>query len=77
MEDGGLVANFNRVKYRLGATVHIHALGSKNYPFAQLIKLFIDMNYHGWFLLEEGGQPKDPVAALIEQKALFDKMVAG
>jgi hypothetical protein len=41
-----------------------------------LVALFVELDYKGWLLLEAGGAPKDPIKALKEQKALFQKMVA-
>ena len=34
------------------------------------------MDYQGWWLLEEGKIPADPVAELAKQRELFDKMLA-
>ncbi|MGQ9575237.1 MAG: sugar phosphate isomerase/epimerase family protein [Thermoguttaceae bacterium] len=72
----GLVANFNLVKKRFGATAHVRPLDSPDYPFGELIALFVEMDYRGWILLEGHTSPKDPLAALTGQKRLFDKMVA-
>ena len=72
----GLEHNFNLVKDRFGETVHIHLLDSKTYPHQQLLELYVKMDYAGWLMLEEGTVPPDPAAALIEQRQLFDKMLA-
>jgi hypothetical protein len=72
----GLTHNFNLVRKRFGSTVHIHELESKEYPHQDLFKLLVDSGYVGWLLLEAGKVPSDPVAALAEQKKLFDAMVA-
>jgi hypothetical protein len=53
----GLAANFNLVKRRLGGTAHVRPLDSRDYPFAELIGLFVQMDYDGWLLLEAGGTP--------------------
>lgn len=71
----GLEHNFNRVKNRLGATVHVHELGAGSYPYQELINLLKGIDYQGWILLEAGGNPDDKVAALTEQRALFKKMI--
>jgi len=34
------------------------------------------MDYAGWVLLECRTRPKDRIAALIEQREMFEKMVA-
>jgi len=72
----GLEHNFNLVKDRLGATSHIHLLDSDAYPFQKLLDLYVQIDYQGWWLLEEGKIPADPVAELARQRELFDKMLA-
>ncbi len=76
LQGAGLEANFAMVNKRFGATSHVHLLDMKEYPFAKLFDLYVAMDYEGWWLLEEGKVPADPVAALAEQKKLFDKMLA-
>jgi sugar phosphate isomerase/epimerase len=72
----GLKANFNSVKKWFGDTVHLRDLATKDYPYEQLFKLFANMNYGGWLLLEESSNPQDKVAAMKEQLTLFNKLVA-
>ncbi len=72
----GLAANFNLVKGRFGRTTHVRPLDTRDYPFAELIRLFVAMDYEGWILLEAGGTPKDPIRDLIHQRELFEKYVA-
>lgn len=74
LEGDGLEHNFNLVKDRLGATVHIHDLTKDNYPWEQFIGMLKDADYSGWLLLEDGGNPDDKVAALIEQRKLFEEL---
>lgn len=76
LKGDGLVANFNSVKGRFGRTAHVRALDSGDYPFPELIRLFVEMDYQGWLLLEAGGKPKDPIHDLIHQRELFEKYVA-
>ncbi len=71
----GLEHNFNLVKDRFGATAHVRELNIGDYPYADLMRLFVDMDYEGWVLLEARTKPEDPVAALIEQRELFEKMI--
>jgi sugar phosphate isomerase/epimerase len=73
----GLEYNFNLVKDRFGDTVHVRELDSPDYPYQKLMNLFKDINYKGWILLECRTDPKDKVAALIEQKEIFNKMIKG
>lgn len=75
LQGAGLEANFAMVSKRFGATSHVHVLDMKDYPFAKLFDLYVAMDYEGWWLLEEGKIPADPVTALGEQKLLFDKML--
>ena len=77
LEGKGLEANFALVKDRLGSTTHIHDLINSEYPHKQFFELMAGANYTGWLMLEEGKQPKqDTVAALGEQRKLFDRMWA-
>jgi sugar phosphate isomerase/epimerase len=76
LEGQGLEHNFNLVKDRFGDTVHIRELNVGGYPYADLMKLFVNMSYKGWLLLEARTEQPDKVAALKEQLAVFKKMVA-
>jgi sugar phosphate isomerase/epimerase len=76
LKGAGLEKNFDLVKGRLGATAHVRELNAGAYPYAQLVRLFVKAGYKGWVLLEGRGSPKDPVAALVEQRTVFEKMVA-
>jgi len=75
LEPPGLEHNFNLVKKRFGHTVHVRELNIGPYPYQQLIDLFVKMNYVGWILLEARTKPKDRIAALIEQRQVFEQMV--
>lgn len=72
----GLEANFRSVKKWFGDTVHIRELNEGNYPYQQLFNLFTGMKYKGWILLEARTEPPDRIAAMKEQLALFNLMVA-
>ncbi|HOU96871.1 MAG TPA: hypothetical protein PLN06_09680, partial [Bacteroidales bacterium] len=72
----GLEANFNSVKKWLGDTVHIRELNDESYPYQQLFDLLTGINYNGWLLLEARTEPPDRIAAMKEQKTLFEKMIA-
>ncbi len=71
----GLEHNFNLVKDRFGATAHVRELNVGDYPYGDLMKLFVGMGYAGWVLLEARTAPADRVAALVEQREIFEKMV--
>ncbi len=76
LEAPGLEHNFNLVKDRLGKTTHIHRFDVKNYPWPQLLDLYVKADYSGWMMLEEGEVPADPAAELIKQRELFDLMLS-
>jgi sugar phosphate isomerase/epimerase len=71
----GLEHNFNLVRNRLGATLHVHDLDMKQYPYSQLMSLLKKADYSGWILLECWASPKDPVAALVRQRELFKQLL--
>jgi len=71
----GLEANFNSVKKWFGDTVHIRELNVGNYPYQDLMNLFVKMNYDGWILLEARTEPTDRIAAMKEQLDIFNKMI--
>jgi sugar phosphate isomerase/epimerase len=73
----GLEYNFNLVKDRFGDTVHVRELDDTSYPYQKLMNLFKEINYKGWILLECRTDPKDKVAALIQQKEIFNNMIKG
>jgi len=70
----GLEHNFNLVKNRFGDTVHVRELEIGGYPYAELMKLFLGMNYEGWFLLEARTDPADKIQAMIAQRRVFEKL---
>lgn len=76
LQGEGLEHNFNLVKDRFGTTAHVREFNEGDYPYQELFDLFVAMDYAGWILLEARTKPKDRVAALIEQRELFEKMVA-
>jgi len=76
LQGEGLVYNFNLVKDRFGDTVHVRELNIGDYPYQELMNLFVAMDYDGWILLEARTNPGDRVAALAEQREVFEKMVA-
>ena len=74
LKGAGFDANFDMVKDRFARTVHIRELNVGEYPYKKLMRRFVDMNYAGWILLEARTNPKDKIAALIEQRELFESM---
>jgi sugar phosphate isomerase/epimerase len=72
----GLEYNFNLVRSRFGKTVHVRELTLGDYPWQELMNLFVAMDYDGWILLEARTRPQDRVKALAEQREVFEQMVA-
>jgi sugar phosphate isomerase/epimerase len=77
LENGGIEKNFEAVKEKLGRTIHIHELNSGKYPYDTLAKLLVEADYEGWVLMEAASKVEDKVAALAEQKALWDALIKG
>lgn len=76
LQGKGLEYNFRLVKDRLGATVHVRELNLGDYPYARLVELLVEANYRGWVLLECRTNPPDRVAALIEQRQVWESLLA-
>lgn len=72
----GLEGNFNSVKKWFGDTVHIRELNVGEYPYQELMNLFVGMKYKGWILLEARTEPADRVAAMKEQLQIFNDMIS-
>jgi sugar phosphate isomerase/epimerase len=75
LEGEGLEYNFNLVKDRFGDTAHVRELNIGDYPYQELMNLFVRMDYKGWILLEARTAPEDRVAAMKEQLQIFNNMV--
>lgn len=72
----GLEDNFHSVKKWFGDTVHVREFNVGEYPYQQLMNLFAEMNYEGWILLEARTEPADRIAAMNEQKVIFNNMIS-
>ena len=75
LKGDGLEANFNLVRKRWGQTCHIHELESPDYPHQELINLLVKTKWEGWLLMENASKPEDRVAAMAQQRKLFDEML--
>lgn len=71
----GLEYNFNLVKDRFGDICHVRELNIGDYPYQKLMDLFVKMDYQGWVLLECRTDPSDKVAALREQRQVWEEMI--
>jgi sugar phosphate isomerase/epimerase len=63
------------VKY-LDDTLHFHELGRGDFPYQLQSDILIDAGWEGWWQLEASSKPPDRLQALIEQRRLYDEMVA-
>jgi sugar phosphate isomerase/epimerase len=77
----GFAENFQMLSSRMG-TVHIHDLraGKNDYPWKELFPRLVSCDapgFSGWCLLEDGAVPEDIVAAMGENRKLFDEFVRG
>jgi sugar phosphate isomerase/epimerase len=71
----GLVKNFNLVRNRFGATLHVREFSAPDYPWQELFNLLVKSNWEGWMLCEAAVEVPDKVAALAEQRKVFDVML--
>ena len=76
LEGKGLEYNFNLVKDKFGDICHVREMNIGEYPYQQLMDLFVKIDYKGWILLECRTDPADKVAAMIEQREVWKKMVS-
>ena len=74
-EGEGFKANFNLVKPFIGRTIHIHGLQDEKYPYQQMVDYLVKMNWDGWALMENSEKVPDRVAALVEQRRIWEMMV--
>lgn len=72
----GFEANFNLIKDFFGHTVHVHDMKDAKFPNQLQIDLLLKMNWDGWMLLETSDKVEDRVAAMAEQRKIWDEMVA-
>jgi len=76
MNGAGLAANFKLLQDKI-RTVHIHDLTKNNYPWEELFTLLKGISFNGWTLMEESHVPDDIVAAMKENRAVWEKLTAG
>jgi sugar phosphate isomerase/epimerase len=76
LDGNGLEYNFNLVKNKFGDICHVREMNIGDYPYQQLMELFVKMDYKGWILLECRTDPADKVAALKGQREVWKKMIS-
>ncbi len=72
----GFEHNFNLVKDLLGDTLHLHNLKDAGFPYQLQMDLLVRMGWTGWQLLEVSDKVPDRVQALIEQRRIWDQLLA-
>lgn len=72
----GFSYNFNLVKDRLGDTIHVHEMDSVAYPWQELMNELVKMDYSEWVLWECASNPENKVEALINQRKIWEGIVA-
>ena len=76
MAGKGLEHNFGLIKDKLGNTIHAHDFKDKGFDYQQQMNLLVKANYNGWILIENSSKVDDRVQALIEQREIFEQMLA-
>jgi len=75
-QGGTLPENFALVKGYLDDTLHLHELTDTRFPYQLQMKLLAQMGWKGWCLMEASRPAPDLVAAMREQRRLWDQLVA-
>src|SRR5436190_21276944 len=71
----GLERNFNLLRPRFGSTLHVREFTAPDYPWQDLFKLLVETKWEGWMLCEAAVKVPDKLAALTEQRKVFDVML--
>jgi sugar phosphate isomerase/epimerase len=71
----GLEKNFALVRNRFGSTLHVRDFHTDDYPWQQLFNLLVKTKWEGWMLCEAANKVPDRVAALAEQRQMFDTLL--
>src|SRR5437016_3707335 len=71
----GLQKNFQMLRPRFGSTLHVRDFHAADYPWQELFNLLVKTKWEGWMLCEAAVKVPDKVAALAEQRKVFDVML--
>jgi sugar phosphate isomerase/epimerase len=71
----GFQYNFDLVKQYFGDTCHVRELDRTDYPYQELLRNLVKMDYKGWVLLECHTDPEDKVKSMAAQRQVFDRMI--
>jgi len=75
-EGQGFEYQFNLVKDLLGNTLHLHELDRPDFPHQLQVNLLRQIRWNGWALMEASAKVPDRVQALIQQRELWDALMA-
>ncbi len=75
-EGQGFEYQFNLVKNLLGNTLHLHELDRPDFPHQLQVNLLRQIRWNGWALMEASAKVSDRVQALIQQRELWDALMA-
>lgn len=71
----GFTANFNLVQPFLSRIIHLHDLKDPKYPYPLMVDLLVKAKWQGWALMERGDRVADRVAAMTEQRQIWQAMI--
>jgi hypothetical protein len=74
--EGGIDGQFGLIRHVLSPTMHVHNLKFDNYPYQDVIDWLVKNRWDGWAFLEVSDKVADRVAALAEQREIWEEMVA-
>lgn len=76
-EGGQFAQNFALVKDRLDDTLHMRLYRDTNFPYQLQFDLLVGIGWQGWCIVEEEAvKVPDNAQGLIDERQIFDKMVA-
>ncbi len=75
-ENGKFEENFRLVKDYLGDTLHMHDLDSSDFPYQLQMNLLAAAGWKGWWLLEQSTKVPDRVQGMIQQRELWEQLLA-
>ena len=70
----GFAAQFAMVKDRLAHTVHLHNMTATDFPYQEQFTQLVQARWDGWTLMENSEKVPDRVAAMIEQRKIWEEM---
>jgi hypothetical protein len=75
-EGGKFAENFAAIKDRLGDTLHMRMYEPGEFPYQLQWDLLVAAGWDGWCFVEESVKVPDRVKALIEEREMWEKMIA-